>query len=32
MIKWRAEGLKDSYDSWPYPSSLERNPWPEAQN
>ncbi|MFT6076072.1 MAG: glutathione S-transferase [Yoonia sp.] len=32
LIKWRAEGLKDSYDSWPYPSSLERNPWPEAQN
>jgi glutathione S-transferase len=32
LIQWRAEGLKDSYDPWPYPSDLVRKPWPETQN
>jgi glutathione S-transferase len=32
LVKWRTEGLKDSYDLWPYPSSLQRKPWPEVQN
>lgn len=32
LMAWRAEGLKDSYDPWPYPSDLVRKPWPKAQN
>ena len=32
LISWRAEGLKDSYDPWPYPSDLKRKPWPETKN
>lgn len=29
---WRAEGLKDKYDPWPYPQKLDRKPWPSAAN
>ena len=25
---WRAEGLNDKYDPWPYPLNLPRKPWP----
>ncbi|MEO1641019.1 MAG: glutathione S-transferase [Pseudomonadota bacterium] len=25
---WRAEGLKTSYEPWPYPLDLPRKPWP----
>jgi glutathione S-transferase len=25
---WRSEGLKVSYDPWPYPSPLGQKPWP----
>lgn len=25
---WRAEGLKQSYDPWPYPQNLAQKPWP----
>ncbi len=32
LLDWRAEGLKDSYDPWPYPSDLARKPWPDAKN
>lgn len=30
IAQWRAEGLKQRYDPWPYPQDLARKPWPEA--
>ena len=32
FVHWRAEGLKDTYDPWPYPLPLERKPWPDPKN
>ena len=29
---WRAEGLKVTYEPWPYPMPLARKPWPGDPN
>ena len=28
FLHWRSEGLKKTYDPWPYPQDLPRKPWP----
>ena len=28
LLHWRSEGLKKTYDPWPYPQDLPRKPWP----
>lgn len=29
LVQWRAEGLKVTYDPWPYPQHLRQKPWPD---
>jgi glutathione S-transferase len=28
FLKWRTEALTETYEPWPYPSPLNRKPWP----
>ena len=30
LIAWRAEGLKVTYEPWPYPQDLPKKPWPDV--